>query len=138
MDEGRKATFAALGMKAAATGIELFVTFEEAADRVRAFFATHQVAGLELPDGWFGRPFDNLHELTLAEGRPLRLLLELDGRLLLTIAGPIDIVEEGDRLVLRSGAQIVFDAALYGSDEPLARSFHGGVVVLHGQGAAPA
>jgi hypothetical protein len=31
---------------------------------VEAFFGEHAVASLRLPTGWFGRPYDNWHELS--------------------------------------------------------------------------
>jgi hypothetical protein len=51
---------------------------DEVADSVRRFFAEHEVASLQLPTGWFGRPYDNFHQLTRAsaEGGLVEICLD--------------------------------------------------------------
>lgn len=52
------------------------MTVERTLQTVLTFFADFNVAGLKLPDGWFGRPYDNLHQLTtavLAIGLPVSM-----------------------------------------------------------------
>lgn len=57
---------------------------------------------MKLPSGWFGRPFDNRHQLTSARLMTGRLLIELDDRMLLVLAHPESAVgSDGD--VLRIG-----------------------------------
>ena len=70
-------------------GDDRFVTDTASALRqVTAWFDTVGTAGLQLPNGWFGRPYDNRHELTWSQARPHKLLLELDAQLLLVLTDP--------------------------------------------------
>src|SRR3954464_4635708 len=52
-------------------------------ETVSAFFAEHEVAGLRLPSGWFGRPHDNWHRLTEVATEGDDVLVRLDDRQLL-------------------------------------------------------
>ena len=54
-------------------------------DAIDAFFAAHEVASLRLPSGWFGRPHDNMHQLSRVEKDGDRVLVTLDERQVLTI-----------------------------------------------------
>ena len=67
---------------------------------VRQFFAAAGYAGLVLPTGWFGRPYDNLLQLTRGEASDQTLVLELDRQLILTFSGEpqVTTTEEGLRL----------------------------------------
>ena len=105
-----------------------------AASAVQEFFDHVLLASLELPDGWFGgRPGENLHELTLVSVRPHRLLLELDGQLLLSISGRPEIAVHDSELVLSDFDQLVFDWQSYGELVPRARVFRDGTVKFVGQ-----
>ena len=61
-----------------------------AVEDVRAFFAELEVASLRLPSGWFGRPFDNQHQLTdvLVDSEALRIILDEHQVLTMRCAGP--------------------------------------------------
>ncbi len=95
---------------------------------VRAFFDEVLVAGLLLPDGWFGgRPMENHHQLTFLAARPKRLLLELDEQLLLSFSGAPIVERTTSELALRDGTptllirdfrQCVFEYLEYGNDTP--------------------
>jgi hypothetical protein len=80
------------------------------------------VAGLVLPTGWFGRPFDNAHELTWCEARKDRLLVELDGLLLLTATRQLGLETTEDELVV-TAEQVVFDWIEYGTPKAHAEIF---------------
>lgn len=54
---------------------------------LKRWFAQSGGASLERPNGWFGRPFENLHQLTHVRVTPGELQLELDGLHLLTVRG---------------------------------------------------
>ena len=54
---------------------------------VRDFFERFRYAGLILPNGWFGRPHDNMHELTKGAASAGALVIELDGLHTLTFSG---------------------------------------------------
>lgn len=72
---------------------------ERSREAVEAFFARWGGAGLKLPDGWFGRPHDNFHELTFVGVEREKLKVVLDGRQTLELAGPA--VTSVDGAVLR-------------------------------------
>lgn len=40
------------------------MTTEDRLAAMRDWFHQHEGVGLELPDGWFGRPYDNVHQIT--------------------------------------------------------------------------
>jgi len=97
--------------------------------KVNEWFAAVGYAGLVLPSGWFGRPYDNWHELTWACARSTKLLVELDGQLLLVLTEPGVPQVEGPDLVLPC-AQLVFDWQGYGDLIPHAESFGAGSLRL--------
>jgi len=71
-----------------------------------------RVAGrstLMLPDGWYGRPRDNLHALTFVVARPAKVLLELDDHLLLVFTDLSIARVENSEFILEQFAQLVFD-----------------------------
>jgi hypothetical protein len=86
-------------------------------------------AGLILPSGWFGRPFDNAHQLTWAERRGNRVLLEFDSQLMLVMTNPTLVEASEDQLVI-SADQTVFDWQEYGSRVPHVETFGSGEVKL--------
>lgn len=83
-------------------------------EAVSTWFADHGRAGLRLPGGWFGRPDDNAHELTWSAARSRRVLLELDGQLLLILTDPGQPSRDGDDLVIPF-ARLIFDRQGYGT-----------------------
>jgi hypothetical protein len=60
---------------------------------VERFFAKHGRAGLVLPDGWYGRPFDSLFALTSAVDIPDGLKIEIEGGRELICEGNVTIVK---------------------------------------------
>ncbi|MFB9816204.1 hypothetical protein ACFFPL_11870 [Paeniglutamicibacter sulfureus] len=65
------------------------------AKKVEGYFSKHRRASLVLPDGWYGRPFDSLFSLTLAEDTANGLRIELEGGRQLIFQGDLDIVKTG-------------------------------------------
>jgi hypothetical protein len=110
----------------------------EARTAIIAYFEEVKVAGLELPDGWFGgQRMDNYHQLTFAADRPGRLIVELDEHLLLTFSGDVHArrnrTDPGDELgtnelILERFSQLVLDQRKYGSDEWDAKIYRAGAV----------
>jgi len=90
---------------------------EQVLQMVRDWFAQGRRIGLELPSGWFGRPYDNQHELTFSVARPHKLILELDSRLCLVFTDVARACVEADALVLSGFKQLVFDWQEFGNDE---------------------
>lgn len=67
------------------------------AKAVNAFFGEQQVASLRLPSGWFGRPYDNWHQLTEAVAEGGGLLIRLDDSQVLTLE--VDSVSSEGRVL---------------------------------------
>ena len=54
-------------------------------EAVHAFFIEHDVASLRLPSGWFGRPHDNMHQLSDVAMEGDHVLVTLDGKQVLRL-----------------------------------------------------
>lgn len=83
-------------------------------DVVQDWFLKALTASMELPDGWFGRPFDNIHRLTWSAERGSKLFLELDAVMHLVISDPEIVACDPECLGLGC-SQLVFDWTEYGS-----------------------
>ena len=59
---------------------------------VERFFAKRGRAGLVLPNGWYGRPFDSLFSLTACTEVPGGLKIEIEGGRLLYFQGGVKVV----------------------------------------------
>ena len=77
---------------------------------IQNWFTRTWGGGLVLPDGWFGRPFDNIHRLTDVSQSSGLLRIVLDDQLTLTF--------NGDELVIDGYSELSFDWKEYGSDLP--------------------
>ena len=99
---------------------------------IRDWFSSVGGGSLYLPNGWFGRPYDGIHQLTYIEHRPHKLLMELDNQLLLvfTDLGSVDVKEDvkETELVLTGFVQLVFDWQEYVSLVPHVEIYRSGVV----------
>jgi len=81
---------------------------------LESWFAAALTASVELPDGWFGRPYDNMHRLTWLDERDGKLFVELDGQLHLILADPdVEKIGAGEFGLVCSHA--VLDWREYGS-----------------------
>ena len=54
-------------------------------EAIDTFFAEHEVASLRLPSGWFGRPHDNMHQLSEVAIVGDYVLVTLDEKQVLTL-----------------------------------------------------
>jgi hypothetical protein len=99
---------------------------------VTSFFASEEVAGLILPNGWFGKPDDNWHRLTDARLVGEVMTIELDERLTLTLAGPTTAHRSGSALRLSGFTTAEWLWKEYGSDKIRHELFRGGEVDLIG------
>lgn len=112
----------------------------EVENSVMGFFDRAGVAGLLLPDGWFGgRPMEGHHSLSFVAARPKRLLIELDDQLLLSFSGSPEVfetvtefalVEGTPTLVVEGFRQLVFDYLEYVNETPHVVSYTDGRVCL--------
>jgi hypothetical protein len=98
------------------------VSVEEIRTSVLDWFA-HRSASLELPSGWFGRPFDNQHRLTKIEAEADDLVIRLDGDLELVLHAPSGVAVASDRV--RIGP---FDGGTWKWHECGSRQLHSDVV----------
>jgi hypothetical protein len=106
------------------------MTTVEAAEMIIDWFTRVQAASLELPNGWFGRPYDNLHQLTWAGATEHKLLLELDHQLLLILTDPGDVDLDSAELRITSCAQVVLDWQEYVNMVPHSDNHGAGTVRL--------
>jgi hypothetical protein len=102
------------------------MTIQAVLREITEWFHRVSTATLQLPSGWFGRPFDNQHSLTWATTRGDRLLIELDNQLLLIITRPSKVKVTEYELSIGDFSQLVFDWQEYGSLESHAETFHDG------------
>lgn len=97
---------------------------------IEGWFRATGGGGLVLPDGWFGRPYDNIHRLTFLAVLPLWLILELDECLLLTIRDPTIVEQRDGELLIGGFSSCVFDRKEYGGERGYVKSYTSGEVKL--------
>src|SRR5689334_11307216 len=96
---------------------------------LRAFFAEHEVASLRLPSGWFGRPYDNWHQLTETTREGSDVLVRLDDTQVLTLdAVAMSPEERVFRITIRGGR---WRWTEYGADVEHNEALGHGVVEFH-------
>lgn len=76
---------------------------------IRKFFQEFGNVGLILPDGWFGRPFDNLFRLTRSETQPGLLVLELEENVTLSFRGDIKLEKTDAKLRIDGFSELDLD-----------------------------
>lgn len=100
--------------------------------QVRSFFTHGRRASLKLPSGWFGRPEDNLHELTGIRLVDTVVEIDLDHRHRLTLHGPVRVTEHEHVLRLSGFTSATWESRGWGSRaDTTTRSFDAGVIELH-------
>ncbi len=104
------------------------MTADEILGVVMTWFRQVGGASLQLPSGWFGRPFDNLHRLTSGTVAADRLLLVLDDQLLLSLAHPRTVVYDQKNLRLSGFDHATWDWDEYGGGKSHLETFEGGEV----------
>ncbi|PNH91802.1 hypothetical protein [Vibrio diazotrophicus] len=75
---------------------------------IESWIKSNAVFGLKLPDGWFGRPYDNQHKLTWVADRDNKLILELDNQMYLTFTKPIQLKASDSEFIVDDFQQIIF------------------------------
>ena len=106
------------------------ITNNEISETIVSWFKTVAAVGLILPDGWFGRPYDNYHRLTYLEVRPHKLLVELDNQLLLIFTDLASAELKGQDLALSGFVQCAFDWQEYGTLAPHLQGYSSGQVTF--------
>ncbi|MFN8075920.1 MAG: hypothetical protein U0Q15_10940 [Kineosporiaceae bacterium] len=102
---------------------------ERALVSVQGFFeAGGGRAGLILPDGWFGRPYDTLLDLTRAQADGGRLVVVLDDTQVLTFDGDV-VAERGENGLRLSGfSALTWRWREYGSSVENEQTYASGAV----------
>ena len=85
---------------------------------IQSFLSKEKFFGLILPDSWFGKPYDNGHEVTWLEERENKLIIELDNQLYLIFTKPVVYEIVGKELIFSQFKQLVFDWQGYGDMTP--------------------
>jgi hypothetical protein len=85
------------------------------AREMATWLADTEWIGLILPDGWFGRPYDNRHHVTRCVAEQDRLIVEIDQQQVLTIENPAAMETTPTDLVITGFSQLRFDWTGYGS-----------------------
>src|SRR5699024_5247068 len=102
-------------------------------EQIRSFFDEHPSAGLILPDGWFGRPYDNLLFFTEVEIFEGQLSIKFAQGEVLELTGDLRIDRSEDSLVIQGFSALVWSWKFYGSDRTERKVFSNGKVEFRGQ-----
>jgi len=94
------------------------------------FFAEHERAGLVLPDGWFGRPYATMLELTTLDLGDDAGVLVLDGRHTLTVAGPVAATTTDSGVELTGFGLATWEWRDYGDDAVHREEYRDGTVAF--------
>jgi hypothetical protein len=87
--------------------------------------------GLVLPNGWFGRPYDNIHQLDSVAVNDDGLVIVLDGgQLTLSFEGVPKIEITRSDIIFSSFRRIVFDWKEYFSMKSHSENHEGGEVKI--------
>ncbi|SRR5690606_21850747 len=97
---------------------------------IKEWLEQNSVFGLVLPDGYFGRPHDNRHEMTWLAERDNKLIIELDNQIYLILTKPVSCSTKGRDLIFSSFPQLVFDRQGYGDMKPDCVVYKSGEVKL--------
>lgn len=105
---------------------------------IAGWFRHYGGGTLELPDGWYGRPMDALHQLTSLSMAGECLQLVLDETITLTFEGLQGVHFIGDKLTLGPASKIRFvRVAAGGSTAAFRKEYTDGVVTIHGSESLP-
>lgn len=98
---------------------------------IQEWFRKRLGGGLVLPNGWFGRPYDNIHQLSelIEDGEKLSLSLD-GGQLILNFEGAPQIEATHEELVFTGFRSLRFDWKEYGSNRPHTDCFDSGLVKI--------
>jgi hypothetical protein len=83
---------------------------------VQRWFSDERGGSLFLPDGWYGRPYDNRHALTSVEGSGSTLTVVLDEKLTLRFEGLKSVKAQKRELTFGPFEKLRFDWEGFGAD----------------------
>jgi hypothetical protein len=99
-------------------------------DTIRDWFAHSGGGSLKTPNGWFGRPHNNVHQCTYLEQREGHLLIELDNALLLVIAGDCQVSSSPKDLTVSAFVHAALSWKEYGGDRMNLEVYSAGEISL--------
>ena len=97
-------------------------------DEIRAFFGTYPTVGLILPDGWFGRPYDNVLGFIAADNIDGELHIEFSGGEKLRISGDPHVEHLESSLAITGFTFMEWTWRFYGSNKQEHRVYSKGKV----------
>jgi hypothetical protein len=103
---------------------------ERICDIISDWFEKEKGGSLKLPDGWFGRPMGNIHELTFIVKRPRKLIIELDEQVYLIFTELESVRIDGPKIIFSEFRQLVFDWQEYAHLTPHMSLYNSGEVQL--------
>lgn len=103
---------------------------------IQKWFDTEWGGSMVLPDGWFGRPYDNQHSLTSVVENGDELTLVLDEILHLHFVGLQSVRIEGHELILGPFESLRFEWTPYGGGKLTTQDYQQGEVKIVSIGAA--
>ena len=104
----------------------------ETIDIFKSWIDKNEGFGLILPDGWFGRPMDNIHKITWWAERDNKFIIELDNQLYLNLTKPVIFRIDTTSLIMSSFLQFVFDRQGYGDMTPHCKVYNSGEITFVG------
>lgn len=96
--------------------------------KIHNWFLKHKSGGLILPDGWFGRPYDNLHQLTGISEKESSLEIILDTMIKIKFVSLKSIHTNNKELILSNFEKVYFKWTEYGSEIEHEKVFDSGEV----------
>jgi len=97
---------------------------------IQQWFDAEWGGGMILPDGWFGRPFDNQHALSSVTERDNELTLVLDDNLSLHFEGLKSVRVKGRELILGPFEILQFGWTPYGGGKLTTKDYRDGEVKI--------
>jgi hypothetical protein len=101
---------------------------------IEHWFGTEWGGSMVLPDGWFGRPYDNQHMLTSVTENDGEVTLVLDDILRLHFTGLKSVRANGHELILGPFEHLRFEWTPYGGGRLTTKDYLSGEVKIVSMG----
>jgi hypothetical protein len=98
-------------------------------NKLKDSIKTVDAIGLILPDGWFGRPYDNFFEVTSINTNNNTININFEkGKLKLNIISPNDIEINSDEILINEFKSCKFEWQEYGDDKTHENEYNKGTI----------
>ena len=99
--------------------------------KIQQWFSKTWGGGLILPDGWFGKPYDNIYQLTQLDEKvgDLRLVLD-DGQLTLHFFGEVQLVIGENEIEFYDFDWLEFYWNAHGASKPQRDTYDSGSIKI--------